>query len=168
MVNEASPHLAINVRQARADEYPLVAEHFLQMWRDNDVPTEALRPDSRERILDFIEHALGELCYRGFVAEIPADERTDAKIVGSANCQLFGGLFPDVLKSDWRRYGYIWGVYVDAAYRRRGIATSLTLSAVQYLKDVRCTRVILHASATGRAVYEKLGFVAADEMRFDL
>jgi GNAT superfamily N-acetyltransferase len=168
MVNEASPHLAINVRQARTDEYPLMAEHFLQMWRDNDVPTQALRPDGREQILGFIEHARGELCYRGFVAETGADGRTEAKIVGSANCQLFAGLFPDVLESDWCCYGYIWGVYVDAAYRRRGIATSLTLSAVQYLKTIRCTRVILHASATGRPVYERLGFVAADEMRLDL
>jgi ribosomal protein S18 acetylase RimI-like enzyme len=64
--------------------------------------------------------------------------------------------------------GYIWGVYVEAPFRRRGFGKQLTAMAVDYLKSIGCTRVILHASPSGQPIYTSLGFVASNEMRLDL
>lgn len=35
----------VNLREANPQENPLIAEHFYQLWRDNDVPTSSIRPD---------------------------------------------------------------------------------------------------------------------------
>ena len=53
--------------------------------------------------LQFIEQARRDLFYTAFVAEV------DAHVVGSASCQLFAGLYPNILTADYRQYGYIWG-----------------------------------------------------------
>ena len=37
-----------------------------------------------------------------------------------------------------------------------------------YLQSILCTRVVLHASARGKALYTSLGFVNNNEMKFDI
>ncbi len=152
----------INFREATPQEDSLIAEHFYKLWRDNDVPAESIRSDWLEIILEFINQARHELCYKAFVAEI------DGKVVGSTSCQLFAGLYPLALADNYRKYGYIWGVYVDLSYRGQGIAKQLTSMAIDYLKAIACTRAILHASPSGKPVYERLGFSATNEMWLDL
>lgn len=61
-------------------------------------------------------------------------------------------------------HGYIFGVRVEPAYRRRGIAERLTREAIAYLERSSCRTIRLHASRFGRSVYERIGFVASNEM----
>ncbi len=152
----------INTREASPDEDSLIAEHFYQLWRDNDVPAHSIQSDWLEITLQFISRARQELCYKAFVAEV------GEVVVGSASCQLFAGLYPHVLEEHYRKYGYIWGVYVEPPYRGKGIAKNLTLVAIAHLKSLGCTRAILHASPLGKPVYDSLGFSASNEMRLDL
>lgn len=152
----------INIREASPQEETLIAEHFYQMWRDNEVPADSIRSDWLDITLQFISRASQELCYKAFVAEI------NTKVIGSASCQLFGGLYPQVLENQYRKYGYIWGVYVEPPHRRKGLGKKLTNTAVDHLKLLGCTRVILHASPLGKLVYSSLGFSDSNEMRVDL
>ncbi|BAZ70432.1 MAG: GNAT family N-acetyltransferase [Pelatocladus maniniholoensis HA4357-MV3] len=152
----------INFREATVQEDDLIAQHFYQLWRDNNVAPESIRSDWLETILEFIEHVRQELYYKAFVAEV------DSKVIGSASCQLFAGLYPVPFTDNYRKYGYIWGVYVDFPYRGQGIAKQLTSMAIDYLKAIACTRVILHASPLGKPVYDRLGFVPSNEMRLDI
>lgn len=152
----------IQVREASSQEDTLIAEHFYQMWLDNEIPADGIEPDWLNITLQFIEQARRELCYKAFVAEV------EGRVVGSVSCQLFAGLYPNVLKAQYRKYGYIWGVYVEPPYRRQGIAKKLTTIAVDYLKYKGCTKAILHASPSGKSVYSNLGFSATNEMRLDL
>lgn len=152
----------IQVREASSQEDTLIAEHFYQMWLDNEIPADGIERDWLNITLQFIEQARRELCYKAFVAEV------EGRVVGSVSCQLFAGLYPHVLKAEYRKYGYIWGVYVEPPYRRQGIAKKLTTIAVDYLKDQGCTKAILHASPSGKPVYSNLGFSATNEMRLDL
>lgn len=149
-------------REASLQEDSLIAEHFYQMWLDNDVPDRSIQTNWLEITLQFIENARLELSYKAFVAEV------NGKIIGSASCQLFAGLYPLILTDEYRKYGYIWGVYVEPTYRRKGVAKKLTLHALDYLKSLGCTRAILHASPPGKPVYSSLGFSQSNEMRFDL
>ncbi len=152
----------ITVRESTLEEDSLIAQHFYQMWKDNDVPDEAINPNWLNKTLNFIKDARTNLDYQGFVAEI------DHRIVGSASCQIFAGLYANVLQTNYRKYGYIWGVYVEPPYRRQGIATQLTLSTINHLKAIACTKVILNASTSGKPIYESLGFTQSNTMQLDL
>ncbi|MBD2740368.1 GNAT family N-acetyltransferase [Coleofasciculus sp. FACHB-1120] len=152
----------IYIREAFPEEDSLIAEHFYQMWLDNDVPSDSIESDWLDITLQFIEGARKERCYKAFVAEV------DGRAIASASCQLFAGLYPHILKPEYRNYGYIWGVYVEPPHRRQGLAKKLTLCAIDHLKSLNCTRVILHASPSGKPVYSSLGFSETNGMRLDL
>lgn len=152
----------INIREASSHEDSLIAEHFYQLWQDNDVPIHSIQSDWLDITLQFIERVRRELCYKAFVTEV------DGTVVGSASCQLFAGLYPHVLAEQYRKYGYIWGVYVEPPHRGQGLAKKLTIMAIDHLKSLGCTRVILHASPLGKPVYSSLGFSPSNEMRLDL
>jgi ribosomal protein S18 acetylase RimI-like enzyme len=152
----------IIIREATTQEDLLIAQHFYQMWRDIGVPEDAINPDWCDATLEFIEQARQNLFYKGFVAEV------DNAVVGSASCQLFAGLYSNVLKPEYRKTGYIWGVYVEPCYRRQGIAKRLTSIAVEYLQAIACTQVVLNASPAGKPVYLSLGFSQANQMVLNL
>lgn len=150
-----------NLRETAPSEDALLAEHFYHLWLDNDVPPDSIQPNWREITLEYIQQARRELDFKAFVIEV------EEKAVGSASCQLFAGLYPLVLAEHHRKYGYIWGVYVEPAYRGQGLAKKLTLATINHLKSLGCTRAILHASPSGKPVYTSLGFLESNEMRFD-
>jgi len=154
--------LNISIREASQAEDSLIAQHFYQLWRDNDVPADSIRSDWLATILQFIDRARQDLFYKAFVAEV------GGAAIGSASCQLFAGLYPLALADNYRKYGYIWGVYVEPAYRKQGLAKRLTTEAIAHLQAIGCTRVILHASPSGKPVYSSLGFSATNEMGLDL
>jgi GNAT superfamily N-acetyltransferase len=60
--------------------------------------------------------------------------------------------------------GWIAMVLVDSDYRHRGIGTRLVEHALRFLDDRRVAAARLDATALGRPVYEKLGFVAQYEL----
>jgi ribosomal protein S18 acetylase RimI-like enzyme len=62
----------------------------------------------------------------------------------------------------------IWNFYVQPDYRRQGIATKLTEMAIAHLKSLNCTKAVLHASPSGKPVYENLGFATSNEMMLNL
>ncbi len=156
------PGSSLTIRPGTLTEDKLIAQHFYQLWLDNQVPAEQIRPDWESVILEFLATAREHLGYQGFVALM------DDQIVGSVGCQLFAGLYPLLLSQDQRHYGYIWGVYVEASYRCRGIGRQLTEVAVECLRSQHCTHAILHASTWGKPVYEQIGFTPSNEMRLEL
>ena len=148
----------IAIKKSLPDNDVVIAQHFYQLWLDNNVSPDSLRDDWLDVTLEFINQARKEFAFQGFLA------KDDHKIVGSASCQLFNGLYPDPFKLEHRQYGYIWNVFVELDYRRQGIATKLTNHTIKYLQDLNCTRAILHASPFGKPVYENIGFIPGNEM----
>jgi ribosomal protein S18 acetylase RimI-like enzyme len=156
------PSSSTIIAQATPEHDPIIAHHFHQLWLDNDVKAELILDDWLEVTLKFIQNARQELKFQAFIAQV------EAEIVGSVSCQLFGGLYPSPFKPEHRHYGYIWNVYVQPDYRRQGIATQLTKTAIAHLKSLNCTKAVLNASPLGKSVYEQLGFVAGNEMTLNL
>jgi ribosomal protein S18 acetylase RimI-like enzyme len=153
---------AICFREANLDDDQTIARHFFQLWRDNNVPEASIQVNWLETTVQFIQNARQTLAYKAFVAEI------NSEIVASAGCQLFAGLYPHILAEQQRKYGYIWGVYVEVAYRQQGIAKRLTQMAIAHLQSLNCTSAILHASPSGKPLYSSLEFKQSNEMRLDL
>ena len=152
----------LKIRETIPQEDSIIAEHFYQLWLDIGVPENSIKPNHHSLTLEFITQARQNLSYKGFVAEV------DSVIVGSASCQVFTGLYSLILEEEYRKYGYIWGVYVQPSYRRKGIAKQLTKATIQHLKSINCTRAILNASPAGKPVYENLNFVPSNSMQLDL
>jgi GNAT superfamily N-acetyltransferase len=55
--------------------------------------------------------------------------------------------------------GWVGGVAVAPAHRRAGLGGALTEAVVGYLEGRGTATVLLHATALGRPVYQRLGFV---------
>lgn len=150
------------IRRASGAETGLLAEHFRRMWLEIGWTPESFREDWAEVVARFVERARAEARFAGFVAE------TDTEVVGSAACQLFSGLYPEIRLAPSHRAGYVWGVYVRPDHRRRGLATRLTRAACDHLAALGCTVVRLHASRHGEPVYRSMGFRDTNELSLAL
>ena len=60
------------------------------------------------------------------------------------------------------KIGYISNVYTLPGYRGQGIASKLMDCIMSEAKARGCTKVVLNATDMGRTVYEKIGFVDAE------
>ena len=150
------------IRAGEASDDGFVAECFRQMWLDIGHAAEVIVPDAEARTVRFIEDARERLDFRSAIA-IVGGER-----VGCAAAQRFGGLYPDVLDPNHRKYGYIWGVYVAPDHRRVGLGKHLTAHCIEALRATGCTHAILHAAPMGLRVYQSLGFSPTREHVLDL
>ena len=59
----------------------------------------------------------------------------------------------------------VLNVYVEPAWRRRGVARALMRALLDDLAARGVRRIVLHASPDGRRLYERLGFAPTNEMR---
>jgi GNAT superfamily N-acetyltransferase len=64
------------------------------------------------------------------------------------------------------RQAIVLNVYTEPAFRRRGLARQLMTEILRWAGTVRLESLVLHAAPDGRHLYEELGFVATNEMRF--
>ena len=90
-----------------AAEDSVLAQHFYQLWLDNDVTPDSIDDDWLEVTLNFIAKARQELSFQAFVGKI------DNKIVASVSCQLFAGLYPSIFNPNIRQYGVIFGIFLS-------------------------------------------------------
>jgi GNAT superfamily N-acetyltransferase len=66
------------------------------------------------------------------------------------------------------RMPYVMSMFTEPAVRGRGVATRIVREMIRWARRRGYARIFLHASRQGRPVYERLGFVSANEMRLDL
>ena len=145
--------------KATPEHDDILITHYLAIWNSYVTPPDHICFDARLKVHRFIEEGRQSRELATFIA---LDGATAA---GSVSCQVHLSPYPDVLRQDMHKRGYIWSVFVEPAYRRQGISRLLTQLAVEYLRSVGCTAVVLHASEAGKPVYASLGFKPATEMR---
>lgn len=147
---------ALTYRVAREEELPVCAQLWIEMFEEVGKYKESdFAADWRTRFVAYCARRMRCDELRYFVAE------RDGEIVGSAGALLRDGYPVEIHEL---RIGYIFGVSVRAAARRRGAATQLTQLCVDWLKAVDAGRILLHASRFGRPIYESLGFAPTNEM----
>lgn len=153
---------AATIRTARAGDLGILAENFRSMWLEIGWGPDSLRDDWADVVREFVERARREGEFAAFVAE------SDGEVVGTAACQVFAGLYPEIRRLSAYRAGYVWGVYVRPDHRRLGLATRLTQAALDHLAAVGCTIVKLHASRAGEPAYRAMGFGDTNELVLEL
>ena len=158
-------HDTFRIRRATAQDAGIVAWHRARMFQDmGDVSRDAfeiLRAKARARLKEWLDS--GD--YVGWIAT-PADQ--PEMVVGGAGVQLQPILPRPVNASTVGegRQGTVVNVFTEPQWRRRGIAGLLIKEIITWSKDEHLDRLLLHASDEGRSVYERLGFIAGNEMRF--
>ena len=64
------------------------------------------------------------------------------------------------------RQGLILNMYVEPRFRRNGLGRHLVETVLAWARANHLASVVLHASPAGRPLYEALGFVTTNEMRY--
>ena len=154
MTDDDAAATPVTIRAATKQDEPAMLEQFYRMWLDLGLEEGHLLPNWREITRQFIAEVSERLEYRGFVA---VDESTE-RLVGSAHAQVFAGLYPAVIDPKHYKAGYIWGVYVEPSLRGRGVGKRLIEACNNYLHEIGCKQIVLHAAPAGNPVYVKLGF----------
>ncbi|HMD02790.1 MAG TPA: GNAT family N-acetyltransferase [Candidatus Baltobacteraceae bacterium] len=148
---------AIEIRAATIEDATIVARHRVRssLERDVDVPEVAAYLAACERV---IAEALGDRSLRAWLAFAAGDA------IGTASLQLSRSL-PRPGAGKAALDGRVRNVYVEPAFRRRGVAMLLMQCVLAEAERERVDRLTLGASDEGRPLYERLGFVAkSDEM----
>lgn len=154
------------VRQATVTDAPVLARHRAEMFRDMgdlaDAHYGTLSAAAERDIAAWL--ASGD--YVGFIAS-PAG-RPD-EIVAGAGIQIRKLLPRPLPNNAGIRLGpeaIVLNVFTEQAWRRRGIGELLMRRIIDWARAHGVARLVLHASPEGRALYERLGFVATNEMRY--
>jgi len=140
----------------------LLVRHYMALCQAYDVPSAAFRDDWGIVIERFLRDATRHRELTCHVAEL------DGQVAGSLMTQAQILPYPDVLKSSYRKHGYLLGAYVLPELRGHGIATELLRVSLAHLKQIGCTKCVLHAADRARSLYERAGFEPSNEMRLNL
>jgi len=159
-----------HIRFATVADLELISSHRARMFADmGELPAEMF--DSfQAQSLETLERMFRNGRYVGWLA---ARENEPDKIVAGAGVQLrevpphpqpdaHGKI--DIVSG---RQAIIQNVYTESEWRRRGLAALLIERIIDWTREQGIDSLVLHSSDEGRAVYERLGFLATTEMRLN-
>ena len=158
------------IREATVAEAAVLARQRCAMFDAMGSLGERAAADELEtEARSWIARELEKGTFRSWVVEHHDDGRHTgaAEIVAGAGLQL-RALMPRPGHARGGTEGLILSVWTDEAHRRRGLATALVETMLEWCREHGVRRVVLHASADGRRVYERLGFAQTNEMRLEL
>lgn len=154
------------IREATIADIPVLASHRASMFADMGT----LRAVRHEPLIgataDYLRDAMPRGEYLGWLARSSSPSET----IGGAGAQLRNILprpDPAAEAIELGPEAIILNVYVVPPWRRRGVAEALVRAVLASLAQRKVRRIVLHASDDGRRLYERLGFVASNEMRLE-
>ncbi len=156
------------VRRAGVADAGIIARHRARMFRDmGEIPAEVF-DDFLAASQLWTERALESGEYIGWLAVLKSEPD---KVVAGAGVQLRqvpphpcrpsrGGAFAK------GRHAIVLNVFTEPEWRQRGAGRLLMEAVLCWARAEKLDRLVLHASAQARALYDRMGFVTTNEMRF--
>jgi GNAT superfamily N-acetyltransferase len=144
------------VRQATLTDLPLLLQYRRAMAQEMEDSDEAAMNRMMTALEPYLRAAIPEGRWHAWIAE-PG---------GCGSVELVQWV-PGRLDPTPRR-AWIHSVYIEPAFRRRGIGRRLTETIVAWCREQGFQWIYLHASEQGRPLYESLGFESSTEMRLKL
>jgi len=161
----SDPQPTFEIREATALDIPVLARHRAAMFRD--MGQLATDPEAAlvRATVHYLRDALPRGEYLGWVAQSTAPS---PETIGGVGVQLRAILPRPGSGGDGVELGpeaIVLNMYVEPAWRRRGVGDALMRSLLAALADRKLRHIVLHASDDGRHLYERLGFEPTNEMR---
>ena len=157
-----------SIRRARVEDAPVIALHRARMFQDMGELSPAAFGELREKTDAWTRRALASGEYVGWLGS-PAHQ--PGMIAGGAGVQL-RRVAPHPSRSPRKReiaegrHAIVLNVFTEPEWRRRGLALLLMQEILRWTREEQLDRLVLHATAPARPLYECLGFVMTNEMRF--
>lgn len=148
------------IRPATEADIPALVDFRIRMFTEMGWHGDERVREVGEMFSEFFRRGLESGSCHGWIA---VDSATGAAVGGTA---LMWEFIPPSVRNPSGRQAYIFGIFVEPDFRRRGIAKRLVKEAVDYATDEGCAVISLHASEAGRPVYRAMGFTDSSELRF--
>lgn len=149
------------IRPATTADLDTLVEHRRGMFQDMGYTDEAAMRSMAEKFCVWLLEKMNSGEYLAWLAIAP-----DATIAAGTGLWLMD--WPPHMIGRGVRRGNILNVYTHPKHRRRGLARELMQVALDWCNQNGVDTVILHASPSGRTLYESLGFAPTNEMRLRL
>jgi GNAT superfamily N-acetyltransferase len=151
--------LDYRIRQAVIDDAPIIARHRVAMFRDMGDLSEDDVASLEKAAFVHMRQMMAERRYLGWIVE------RQVEVVAGAG-MIISQLLPRPGAIEGGAQALIVNVYCEPEHRRRGLARALITTMLEWCKRERMAKIVLHASPDGRPLYESLGFVQTNEMRW--
>jgi GNAT superfamily N-acetyltransferase len=146
---------------AEVEDTELLVRHRLSMWIEIAPELKKQGQESEELTGVWIKKKLSEGTLIGFIA------RTQTGLVGGSGCLWIREEQPR-LTSTCLQTPYLMSMYTEKAFRRRGVASKIVKSAIDWSREHGYNTIYLHASEAGVPLYAAFGFKTTTEMRLML
>jgi GNAT superfamily N-acetyltransferase len=156
------------IRRATTDDVPTIARHraamFLEMGRMPAGLCDQLAADTTR----YLNTAIPSGEYVGWLVSGTA---SPGAILAGAGVQR-RRILPHPMGQGEEvslargEQGIVLNVYTEPAWRRRGLARLLMGEILTWSGVAGLETLVLHASDSGRELYERLGFIGTNEMRY--
>jgi GNAT superfamily N-acetyltransferase len=147
------------IRRAVLADAKVIARHRTAMFCDRGEVSgdDVARLESASFV--YLRQMMAERRYLGWLMEREGEVVAGAGLVVSQ-------ILPRPGVVDGGAQALIVNVYCEPAYRRLGLARALMKAMLAWCDQAGIAGVTLHASDSGRPLYESLGFVRTNEMRW--
>ena len=145
-----------NIRPVSPSDLELICRHRHEMFREAG-RTEADLAPMAEPFRRWLAKRLEDGAYFGFVAE------NAGRAIGAVGLMAIDWPPHPAHPLDDRR-GYVLNLFVEPAYRGRGVAHALMTASDREFARRGLQYLILHATEAGRPLYERSGWVRTTEM----
>jgi len=146
------------IRPATIADLEFLVLHRREMFRDMGYSDETVLNAMSERFRAWLLDHMNAGDYFAWLVCA-----SDGAVVAGAGLWLMDWL-PHMVGRGARR-GNIVNVYTDPKFRRRGLARHVMEHILAWCRENGIDTVILHASPSGRSLYESMGFEPTNEMR---
>jgi len=162
------PDIEILIRRPDSRDAGVIARHRARMFQD-------MGELCGETFDDFLAASQawteGALASGEYIAWLAAPQKEPTAIVAGAGVQRRrvpphpcrpsrDGVFAK------GRHAIVLNVFTEPEWRNGGVAELLMEEILRWAREEKLDRLVLHASPQARALYERMGFVATNEMRF--
>ncbi|MEW5717561.1 MAG: GNAT family N-acetyltransferase [Chloroflexota bacterium] len=149
------------IRVATVADAPIIVAHRRAMFEDMGERAQDKLDALSAAFETWVTERLARGEYHGWLA-------MDAQNQVIAGAGLWLLAWPSTPHDQSAQRGYIFNVYTQPVFRRRGLARQLMHVILDWCRAQSIRVVGLHASDDGRALYEALGFKPTNEMRLKL
>ena len=149
-----------HIRKASPNDLSVIVDYRIVMFQ-----TFIKEPYDWEAVRDFeIKYFQEKMQANQFAAWVA--ETAEGAIIATAAVSFY-----ETAPKPWNfesKYAFISSMYTEPEYRRQGIGGRLLKEALDYSRSQGITHATLHASKSGKSLYESFGFEDTNEMRLAL